>query len=162
MALEGESNLSISLNHRQEFDAEKVKEALAQASTKMNTYKEMAEFLSKKRYTEQSVFEYFNQVFPKTSNIVSFDEMMKKFKAGELNVASRNAQRAMELVKTGEAPGAELGRGTFWEAYNTVTYMTNHETGHNVDTRMQSVWFGSNKDRNMKSLGLALEMAEAA
>jgi hypothetical protein len=66
----------------------------------------------------------------------------------------------MELIHT--QPGAEYGEGTWWSAYNTVTYMTNHEMGHNPDTRMQSVWYGQNKDRNINALATAIECAEAA
>jgi len=162
MALGGKATLGISLNHRAEFNPEKVRDALAEASKKLDTYKDMADFLSRKKFNEERLFEYFTRVFPKTTNkagSVSFDELMKSFKAGE-KVASRNALRAMEVVDT--QPGANLGRGTWWSAYNAVTFMTNHELGHNPDTRMQSVWYGSNKDRNIEALGLAVEYAEAA
>ena len=162
MALAGKATLGISLNHRSAFDANKVKEALNEASQKLDTYREMSEFLGRKKFTEASLFEYFTRVFPKTTTkagSASFDELMKSFKAGE-KVASRNALSAMEVIDT--QPGAEFGRGTWWSAYNAVTFMTNHTTGHNPDTRMQSVWYGSNKDRNIEALGLAVEYAEAA
>ena len=64
MALDGKASLGISLNHRQEFDVEKVQVALDQASKQMNTYKEAAEFIGSKRYTEDTLFQYFNRVFP--------------------------------------------------------------------------------------------------
>jgi len=161
MSLEGKASLGISLNHRKEFDAEKVKLALAEASNKMNTYKEMAQFLTTKKFTQQSVFEYFTRVWPKTTlkSNMSFDQLMKSFKDGE-KVASRNALQSMETLDT--QPGAEYGRGSWWQAYNCVTYMTNHMSGRSDDTRMQSVWYGSNKDRNIAALGMAIEMAEAA
>jgi phage/plasmid-like protein (TIGR03299 family) len=162
LSLEGKASLGISLNHRASFDAEKVKLALNEAHEKMDKYREMAQFLSEKRYTQDNLFEYFARVFPKTttkSGAVSFDELMKQFKKGE-KVVSRNAQEAMSVIET--QPGAEFGAGSWWSAYNAVTYMTNHMTGHNPDTRMQSVWYGSNKDRNINALGLAVEYAEAA
>jgi phage/plasmid-like protein (TIGR03299 family) len=162
MSLKGTATLGLTLNHRSEFDAAKVQVALNEAHEKLHSYKDMAEFLSKKRYNEQTLFEYFNRVFPKSNTktgAASFDKLMKSFKSGE-NVASRNALRALEVVET--QPGAEFGRGTWWSAYNAITYMTNHETGHNPDTRMQSVWYGQNKDRNIEALGLAVEYAEAA
>lgn len=162
LSLEGKAALGISLNHRSEFDANKVKAALDEAHQKMGKYKEMAQFLSEKKFTEQSVFEYFTRVFPKTSTKTgktSFDKLMESFRSGE-KVFSRNAQEAMEVIDT--QPGAQYGRGTWWQAYNAVTYMTNHTMGHNPDTRMQSVWYGQNKDRNVQALGLALEFAEAA
>lgn len=164
-ALEGKAALGISLNHRKAWDAEKAKELLHEAHDKLATYKEVAEFLSKKRYTESTLFEYFANVFPKTGKIdptkvTNFNDIsaIMNEKETETNV-SRNARKAMEIVNT--QPGAELGRGTWWQAYNAITYMTNHEMGHNPDTRMQSVWYGQNKDRNINALGMAVEFAKA-
>lgn len=162
MSLEGKASLGISLNHRSEFNVEKVKLALDEAHQKMDTYRQMAEFLSQKRYSQDNLFEYFSRVFPKTSSrngSVSFDKLMESFKSDK-KLVSRNAEAAMEVVET--QPGAEFGRGSWWSAYNAVTYMTNHTMGHNPDTRLQSVWYGPNKDRNINALGLAVEYAEAA
>lgn len=161
LSLEGKATLGISLNHRSEFNPERVREALAEASQKMESYREMSEFLTTKRYTQDSLFEYFTRVFPKTNapSKMSFQELMKSFKDGD-KVFSRNAQLAMEAIE--EQPGAQYGRGTWYSAYNAVTYMTNHVLGHNPDTRMQSLWFGTNKDRNINALATAIEYAEAA
>jgi phage/plasmid-like protein (TIGR03299 family) len=161
LSLNGKTNLGISLNHSAEFTADRAKAALAEASQKLDTYKDMAQFLSKKRYNQQSLMEYFARVFPKSGKKVgvSFDKMMRELK-DEKKKFSRNAEEAMVLIH--EQPGAELGEGTWWSAYNTITYMTNHTIGHNTDTRMQSLWYGSNKDRNVEALGLAIEYAEDA
>lgn len=163
LSLESNAKLGISLNHRSGFNPEHAKLALQEAHTKMATYKEMAQFLSSKKFTQDSVFQYFSEVFPKTNvksnNVVSFNKMMKELKAGG-KPFSRNAMLAMELLD--EQPGAEYGRGTFWQAYNTVTYMTNHVLGRNNDTRLQSTWFGPNRSKNIDALGLAVEYAEAA
>lgn len=161
LSLEGKAALGISLNHCSKFDASRVKDALAEASQKLESYREMSEFLASKRYNEDELFTYFNRVFPKTTgkSNMSFEELMKSLKMGDAEV-SRNAKTAMEVIET--QPGAEYGAGSWWSAYNTVTYMTNHMMGHNPDTRMQSVWYGTNKDRNINALATALEYAEAA
>ena len=161
LSLEGKSNLGISLNHSSEFTAERAQQALVEAHQKLDTYKEMAQFLSKKRYDQQSLLEYFARVFPKSGNKVgvSFDKMMSELR-DEKKKFSRNAEEALKYIV--EQPGADLGEGTWWSAYNTITYMTNHVIGHNADTRMQSLWYGANKDRNIDALGLAIEYAEAA
>jgi hypothetical protein len=52
--------------------------------------------------------------------------------------------------------------GTWWNAINAVTYLTDHELGRNADTRMQSAWFGYNQGRKVKAMNLAIEMAEVA
>jgi len=162
MALDGKASLGISLNHRQEFNVEKVKDALNAASQQMDTYHEAAQFMATKRFNQDNLIEYFSRVFPKTTGRnkgMTFAELMADMKAGK-NVLSRNASTALEVIHT--QPGAELGAGTWWSAYNAVTYMTNHTLGVNADTRLQSAWYGHNKNTNIEALGLAVEYADAA
>jgi len=162
-SLNRKATLAISLNHRSEFDAEKAREALSEAHQKMTEYKEMSEFLASKKFNESKLFEYFNHVFPRAdrgSNSVKHQEMMDAFRNKDKKIVSRNAILAAETLE--EQPGAEYGKGTWWQAYNTVTFMTNHLMGRNSDTRMQSLWFGQNKNRNIDALGAAIEFANAA
>jgi len=147
MALKGASDIMVKINHRSEFDADAVKETLGVAKEKLDTYKEAAQFLSTKNYTKDSIVEYFNEVFPFTAN--KRDSEM-----------SRNTKLAMDVLDT--QPGAEYGRGTFWQAFNTVTYLTDHELGRSNDTRLQSAWFGSNRKKKIVALEKAIEFAEAA
>ena len=67
---------------------------------------------------------------------------------------------AMELLET--QPGAEFGAGTWWNAFNTVTYMTDHLNGKDASKRMHSAWFGANADRKIKALDSAIDYAAAA
>jgi phage/plasmid-like protein (TIGR03299 family) len=147
MALNGASEHMVKINHRSEFDADAVKETLGVAKDKLDTYKEAAQFLSTKNYTKDSIVEYFNEVFPFTANKRDND-------------MSRNTKLAMEVLDT--QPGAEYGRGTFWQAFNTVTYLTDHELGRSNDTRLTSAWFGANRKKKIIALEKAIEFAEAA
>jgi len=147
MALNGASEHMVKINHRNEFDADAVKETLGVAKDKLDTYKEAAQFLSTKNYTKDSIVEYFNEVFPFTANKRDND-------------MSRNTKLAMEVLDT--QPGAEYGRGTFWQAFNTVTYLTDHELGRSNDTRLTSAWFGANRKKKIIALEKAIEFAEAA
>jgi phage/plasmid-like protein (TIGR03299 family) len=147
MALNGASEHMVKINHRNEFDADAVKETLGVAKDKLDTYKEAAQFLSTKNYTKNSIVEYFNEVFPFTANKRDND-------------MSRNTKLAMEVLDT--QPGAEYGRGTFWQAFNTVTYLTDHELGRSNDTRLTSAWFGANRKKKIVALEKAIEFAEAA
>ena len=61
-----------------------------------------------------------------------------------------------------DRPGAELGEGSWWQAFNTVTYLTDHELGRSADTRLSSAWMGVNLTRKNKALKLAREFAEVA
>lgn len=59
-------------------------------------------------------------------------------------------------------PGDNFRPGTWWNAYNAVTFMADHKLGRSADTRMPSAWVGTNAKRKVKALDMAIEMAEAA
>ena len=139
----------VKVNHRRTFDADSVKQTLGIASKKLGSYKEMAEFLGSKRYTKDSLSEYFNGVFP----VLTTKEKARK----EL---SKSASRALEVVDT--QPGYDFARGSWWQAYNAVTYLTDHEIGRSNDNRLTSAWFGPNSGLKVRALQSAMEFAEAA
>jgi len=58
-------------------------------------------------------------------------------------------------------PGAQYGEGSWWQALNSVTYLTDHKMGRSADTRMQSAWFGINQSRKLKAANKAVEFATA-
>ena len=73
---------------------------------------------------------------------------------------SRAAQLAVDMLDT--QPGSNYAPGSWWNAYNSVTFLTDHVLGRSNDTRMTSAWFGANQARKVQALNLAVEMAEAA
>lgn len=154
LALGAKASNMVKINHRREFNGDMVKETLGVASEKLAKYKEMAAFLGTKKYSNENIVEYFNRVFPKTSD--------KKNSAlnnvGEAH--SRAAQLAMEALH--EQPGANFAEGSWWQAYNSVTYLTDHVLGRSADTRLASAWYGFNQQKKVQALNLAVEMAEAA
>jgi phage/plasmid-like protein (TIGR03299 family) len=133
----------VRMGHQRPFNAEDAMATLGMAHKKLETYKEAAEYLCQKSYTSEQMVDYFNQVFPSAS-----DRDSNK---------SRVAQEVMHTQA-----GANLGEGTFWQLFNTVTYMTDHTLGRNSDTRLQSSWYGSNANMKKKALELAVEMANAS
>jgi len=150
LSLGMKSKNMVKISHRAQFNADEVKLALGVAADKLKTYKESAMFLSEKRYTNESMENYFKRVFPYMSSDPK--------KATEL---SRNAKLASEDYLTGQA-GAELGEGTYWQLFNTVTYMTDHVMGRTADNRLSSAWYGSNRNLKVRALETALEMANEA
>ena len=64
LSLNSHSQNFVKVNHRTVFDPEKVKETLGVAHDQLVKYKEMAEFLGSKRYTNDSVREYLNKLMP--------------------------------------------------------------------------------------------------
>jgi phage/plasmid-like protein (TIGR03299 family) len=151
-SLQSASKNSKKMNHRTVFDANMVKEQMGIAHEKFAQYKEMAEFLSSRRYTADALLEYYSKVFPNTYN--------KGKQVKEVADLSRNARAAYDVLET--QPGANFGEGSWWQALNSVTYLTDHEMGRNDDTRMQSAWFGTNKDRKLNAANLAVELATAS
>lgn len=149
LSLNTKAEQAVKLNHKKAFDAESVKQMLGIASSKLAQYKEMAEFLGSKRYNGQSLNEYLNSLFPSYSK-----------KDDKLIELSRPAQRIVELVD--EQPGANFAPGSWWSAFNAVTYFTDHERGRDADARLQSAWFGQSKSLKLKALETAIEFAEAA
>lgn len=146
LSLNQASQNMVKVSHAKVFDGDVVKETLGVAKHKLAQYKEMAEHLSKKRYTNESIVEYFNRVFPiLTKREVSRKEM------------SSGASVAMDVLH--KQPGAEFGAGTYWQGFNAVTYMLDHIQGRSNDNRLHSAWYGSNKNLKTKALDIALEMA---
>jgi phage/plasmid-like protein (TIGR03299 family) len=129
----------VRMGHQRPFNAEDAMATLGMAQQKLGQYKEAAEYLCQKSYTTDDMLNYFNQVFPSAS-----DRDSNK---------SREAQEVMHTQA-----GAALGEGTFWQLFNTVTYMTDHTLGRNSDTRLQSAWYGQNQNVKKKALELAVNM----
>ena len=148
-ALKGATDYAVKVNHRRTFDADMVKDQLGVAKEKLASYKEAAQFLGSKRFTNDNIVEYFNSMFPRTSNRKDAE-----------NAQSKNSEEAMEHLYT--QPGAEFGAGTWWNAFNTVTYMTDHTIGRNNDSRLTSAWYGANSKLKAKALKSAIEYAEVA
>lgn len=154
LSLNTQAERSVKVGHRVEFDPNQVKEALGMATDKLNTYKEMAQFLGSKRFNAESLIEYYNEVFPRTAD--------KKVQGKSLSAdtLSRNAKMCMEALE--QQPGAEYAEGSWWQAFNSVTFITDHVQGRNEDNRLYSSWFGGNEIRKRGALEKAVKFAEAA
>ena len=153
-SLDSKSDASVRVGHRVEFDADAAKKAIGIAKDKMETYSDVAQFLSSKRFTQDSYIEYLNTVFPRTA------DKRVQGKALSVETLSRNAKLAHDVLET--QPGAEYAEGSWWQAFNSVTFITDHVQGRNSDNRLYSSWFGGNQVRKRDALKSAIEYAEAA
>ena len=149
LSLNSKVERMIKISHRKVFDPVNVKEMLGIATSKLQKYKDMAEFLGSKKAKDEDIVQYFQRIFPVTGS----NENKKK-------EISKNAQIAMDILHT--QPGAEYAEGTWWQPFNAVTFMTDHVIGRSADTRLTSAWYGYNKGVKTKALETAIEMAEAA
>lgn len=152
LSLEAKAERSVKVGHRTEFNAGEVKKALGIASAKLHEYKDMAQFLGSKRYNIDNLVEYYNTVFPRTAD--------KRVQNQELSVEtlSKNAKAAFDAIE--QQPGAKFAEGSWWQAFNSVTYVTDHLQGRNADNRLYSSWFGGNQVRKRDALKTALAFAE--
>ena len=146
VALNEKGMPGVRINHRSEFDAESVKVALGISQEKIAKFKDAAEFLGSKRYDDEMLKRFMAKVFGESTR--------------DDKLLSRTAEQAMEYVEN--QPGDNFRPGTWWNAYNAVTYMADHKLGRTADTRMASAWFGTNAKRKVDALDAAIEMAEAA
>jgi len=146
MALTEKSQPAVRLSHRNEFDASVVKELLGISHTRVQQFKEAAEFLGSKQYKNADFERFLAKVFGASSQ--------------EHKILSRTGERALEIVET--QPGANFKPGSWWNAFNAVTYMTDHELGRSDDARASSSLFGANSRKKLDALDLAVEMAETA
>lgn len=154
LSLDSKADRSVKIGHRVPFDASEVKQALGIATEKLETYKDMAAFLGKKRFTADSYIEYLNTVFPRTA------DKKVQGKALSVDTLSRNAKLAYDALE--QQPGAKFAEGSWWQAFNSVTFITDHVQGRNEDNRLYSSWFGGNQTRKKNALKTAIEYAEAA
>ena len=154
LSLESKAERSVRIGHRVEFDPSEVKQTLGIAAEKLETYKDMATFLGKKRFTPDSYIEYLNTVFPRTA------DKKVQGKALSVDTLSRNAKLAYDALES--QPGANFAEGSWWQAFNSVTFITDHVQGRNEDNRLYSSWFGGNQTRKRDALKTAIEFAEAA
>ena len=154
MALASVKNQGAKLNHRKVFDADHVKETMGLASEKFSQYKDVAQFLASKNFSAKALVQYYNEVFPRTY------QGKKPVTVEKFEDLSTTGQDAYSVLET--QPGAEMGAGTWWQALNSVTYLTDHKMGREADSRMASAWFGRNQTRKIKAVEKAVEYAEAA
>ena len=152
-ALDSASQRAVKVGHRAQFNPDMVKEQLGIAHEKFAKYKEMAQFLGSKRFSVESLLNYYNEVFPLTSGKDKQEQVTAE-------TISRQAKNAFDVLET--QPGAEFAEGTWWQAFNSVTYVTDHLQGRNADNRLHSQWYGQNQLRKIKAAEKAVEFALAA
>ncbi len=67
-----------------------------------------------------------------------------------------------ELIETGRGTDLKGVRGSWWGNYNAITEYYGHVQGRKVDTRLNSIFYGTGKKKSVKALELAMTFADAA
>lgn len=146
---------SYRIPHSIEFNtkvAESAKKTLGLARQQSAAFEEAARFLAKKRISKENLEEFFcrslnhdpSKARVKLDGTVREPTTLAKIRDAHIN-----------------APGADLksARGTYWGAFNAVTYVIDHEIGRTRDGAMTNSWMGYTGDTKKQALALALEMA---
>ena len=154
MSLEASANRSVKVGHRTVFDPDQVKSDLGLAHEKFEKYKEMAQFLGSKRFSVENLIKFYDEVYPSTSRTAD------KVAATTYEGLSRSAQMCYDALET--QPGAQYGEGSWWQAFNSVTYVTDHLQGRSAEQRLHNQWFGYNQPRKVKAAEKAVEYALVA
>ena len=136
----------LTLNHRSKFNADEVKTAMGLVTEAMDTYKTASKFLASKQVSSVDMNDYFKHLFPQRDK-------------QQGNLPSRNHKKAMRAVW--DQPGRNQGFGTWWHAFNTVTYLYDHEIGRNTESRLRSNWYGNAALEKRKAFKKALELASS-
>lgn len=92
---------------------------------------------------------------------IVFNQSAKKFSltpVTEVDNGKRVLNNIIPLFEKGRGNDMTEIKGTLWAAYNAVTEYVQYERGKNLDTRLDSTWFGTGAQLNKKALTTALQM----
>lgn len=130
--------------HRTEFNVEAAQALLANTKELYDAHSANAVTMASARYTEATLRKYFDYCFP------SKEDARKE--------STNKAQQLLALVD--KQPGTQFAPGTWWQAYNAVTYGLDHVFGRDEELRLQKAWFGKEALTKIKALNKAVELAE--
>jgi phage/plasmid-like protein (TIGR03299 family) len=136
------------------FSVERANALIAAYRLGLKEYAEQAKFLASKVATPEQVRAYVNKVF----------KLEALAEGTAVQIARRNEHNA-KVVKTlmttlETQPGANMSPGTWWSAWNAVTYHEDHGRFKTEDAEtFTSKFMGASADRKQEAFRLALQMA---
>lgn len=151
---EQNTNPEFRLNHRSKYSAEQAKNAMGLTDTFMSKLKEQSEYLVQRPMSSIAFTEFLEKLFPPREVIVDKEKNIAEMKR------PRAFEYAMDALDTQK--GANLNAGTWWQGYNAITYMLDHNKNRISDneSRLNNSWFGEGARIRSRALTTALEMAK--
>lgn len=155
MAHSDDATKLIRIRHHKavETTLEKVREIMDLANQEFEATAEQYRFLASRNVAS-------------AKDLLKFVRIVLKVGEDEKDISSRTKNMIEEILNRfdGAGHGSNLPgvAGTWWGAYNAVTEWLTYERGHNVDTRLNSLWFGDSANVNKLALESAIELASAA
>jgi phage/plasmid-like protein (TIGR03299 family) len=150
-ALSDKSAGALTIQHRTKFDASRVADFMGVSESQMNHRKAQAMALLATKAKDDDLKAFYAMVFPLTSK--------SNLREKEL---SRNAELALAMNADRAQPGNDESFGTWWSAFNTVTYMTDHVLANTPETRMFNSWLGTGRKLKLEAMNSALKFAGAS
>lgn len=173
--------------HDRKYDAAAradMEQTIGLTAKAMDEYKDAAEFLSSHQISEADLLYYLGRVFLEKPEIERLDEKFAfptriedAYDMPSELLSGRNAFLRVVKDVVGKDPGNRLpsARGTYWGAFNVVTYAYDHflgnssrsSTNDNLDfakreNRMYNATLGDVAGKKQRALALALEFAKKA
>ena len=144
------SNL-IRVRHHQfvKENVEKLRDVMNLANQEFEATAEQYRFLASRQINAKDLEKYVKVVFG-----------VEKKSDEDIKTRTKNILQSVEtLFTTGKGNDLPGVNGTYWAAYNAVTEYLNYDRGRNNANRMDSLWFGQNKQMSADALETALELA---
>jgi len=142
------------LHHANKFDPDIAKATLFLSKGQLEEFHKVAEFLTTKEVKEDTLRKYFMDVWPTAAQRAAVEMH------DAANGMTRTAEAAMDIFT--HQPGADLFPNTWWNAFNTVTYIIDHVAGRNDNNRLRNAWFGGGEKTKRHALELAVNNAREA
>jgi phage/plasmid-like protein (TIGR03299 family) len=161
----GSSRNSFRMPHIKEFTgdvAEQAAKALGISTVLLDRFKDQATLLAKTKAKPAQVDEFLFRIFEPKKAQARAAANDDSAAAIDLDDARRKAREIKEAIET--QPGANLksSKGTWWGVVNAVTFVTDHQWGHDRDASMHSAWFGPRASIKRQAHEMAIEYAKAA
>jgi phage/plasmid-like protein (TIGR03299 family) len=160
-----------------------MEQVIGLTAKQMTEYQEMAEFLASVKMKEADLLWYLGRVFLEKPEIERLDEknafptrLDDAYDLPSDLLSGRNAFLRVIKNVVGNDPGNKLesARGTYWGAFNIVTYAFDHFLGNasrssndngdfaKQENRMYNATLGDAAGKKLKALELAVEWAKKA
>lgn len=155
--------------HNREFgDAavEKAKNIVAATVRYIDQVKETATFLASRPAELKQVAQYVAELFQPA--LLKVDGEVRAITRNEAVTTidpiffGKNAHRVWESVFKSPGAYAKSAEGTWWGAFNGVTYAVDHKFGRSREVALSDAWLGSRATKKLEALDLAVEYAKAA
>jgi hypothetical protein len=111
--------------------------------------------LSRKKANDKWVKKYFYDV-------LAIKPKEKKAANEDAPEDQRSIVRIMDIYENAAGQEISTARGTWWGAFNSVSFLTDHVIGRDNDSRLARAWFGDRALTKRSALEKAVEYAKAA